>query len=119
GGNRRGAIRRQQRHGFNCRKRRRRRVDSEKAMMIGKCPAVQTLRGVLVLAAAIAVTSAFAGQAETVPDDGRVTLYRGARPRDGGRLSFTWKQIEGPSVKIADPTASRVVKDADGKDKWI
>jgi len=73
----------------------------------------------ILAAAAIVESSAYAAQAEEIPDDGRVSLYRGARPRDGGKLFFLWKQIEGPSVTIADPTASRVEKDAEGKEKWI
>jgi hypothetical protein len=78
------------------------------------------LRLALLLCAAGAVCStAWSAQGEEVPDDGRVKLFRAARSPDGGKLTFLWNQKEGPSVKISDPSACRVEKDANGRDKWV
>jgi hypothetical protein len=52
-------------------------------------------------------------------DDGRVRLFAKARARDGGKLAFFWKQIEGPTVKIADPSNSRLDETDTEKRRWI
>lgn len=58
-------------------------------------------------------------EAPTIPDrldlpSGGVRLYVKASDPYGGKLLFTWKQIKGTQVEIADPTASKFV---DGK--WV
>ena len=52
------------------------------------------------------------------PDDGRVRLYVRCPAQDGGKLFFIWKQLEGPSAKIADPNAG-VRTIIDGQEKWV
>jgi len=47
-------------------------------------------------------------------DDGRVRLFIRASDPDGGKLSFTWKQVDGPAIRIADPNASRLENG-----KWV
>src|SRR6188472_851611 len=40
-------------------------------------------------------------------DDGRVQLLIRANPNGAAKLSFKWKQLEGPDVTIENPTASK------------
>jgi hypothetical protein len=40
-------------------------------------------------------------------DDGRVQLLIRANPNGAAKLSFRWKQLEGPNVTIENPTASK------------
>ena len=47
-------------------------------------------------------------------EDGRVRLYIKAADPNNGKLFFLWKQLEGPSVKIADPAAAQLENG-----KWI
>ncbi|HYF47817.1 MAG TPA: HEAT repeat domain-containing protein [Planctomycetota bacterium] len=52
-------------------------------------------------------------------NDGRVSLYLKAVDPNGGKLFFTWKQIDGPQqVRIAEPNAAKQVTE-DGKNKWV
>src|SRR5262249_48136601 len=48
-----------------------------------------------------------AAYAEEPGDDGRVQLLIRANPNGAAKLSFRWKQLEGPSVTIENPTAGR------------
>jgi len=47
-------------------------------------------------------------------EEGRVRLFIRASDPDGGKLSFTWKQTDGPSIRIADPNAARLESG-----KWV
>ncbi|HEY3321763.1 MAG TPA: PKD domain-containing protein [Planctomycetota bacterium] len=48
------------------------------------------------------------------PDDGRKPLYIRADPKGAAKLSFQWRQVEGPAAKIADPNAARL-----DNGKWV
>ena len=73
-------------------------------------------RAVLLLAlTAIGSCSVLAAE-DPAPNDGRVPLYIKAADPDGGELKFSWEQLEGPPVKIAEPHAALFDK-ATGK--WI
>ncbi len=52
-------------------------------------------------------------------DDGRVKLVAKARAREGGKLTFLWTQVEGPTVKVADASAARLDESDPEKRRWI
>jgi hypothetical protein len=59
---------------------------------------------------ASAFGAAAAGTAAEDPPEGRVPLIIRAADPDGGELQFSWVQLEGPTVQIADPKARRFDK---------
>jgi hypothetical protein len=58
------------------------------------------------------------GEPENKAPDGRVQLYIRAEHPEGGKLFFLWRQIEGATVKIADPRACKLAPDGDKK-YWV
>ena len=73
----------------------------------------------LSLASLVSMERARAEDPVPVADDGRVTLPAKASAREGGKLTFLWKQIDGPSVKIADPGAARLDETDPQKKRWV